>query len=141
MPFADKTFTCADCGQEFIHSAADQEKYATRGLTNDPKRCKPCREKRRNQQGSKSPGKGGGKPGAPAAAAEAERPRRMGRGRFFSASEPKRKLEFHPATCASCGKETTVPFKPVEGRPVYCRDCFQQKPRSKPASDDFGAGM
>ncbi|MEP0842688.1 MAG: zinc-binding protein, partial [Phycisphaerae bacterium] len=21
--------------------------------------------------------------------------------------------------------ETTVPFRPVEGRPVYCRDCFQ----------------
>jgi len=31
------------------------------------------------------------------------------------------------ATCSACGKETTVPFKPSQGRPVYCRDCFQQR--------------
>ncbi len=29
--------------------------------------------------------------------------------------------------CSSCGKETTVPFKPTQGRPVLCRECFQQK--------------
>jgi CxxC-x17-CxxC domain-containing protein len=29
--------------------------------------------------------------------------------------------------CANCGKETTVPFKPTQGRPVLCRECFQQK--------------
>jgi CxxC-x17-CxxC domain-containing protein len=35
------------------------------------------------------------------------------------------------ASCSSCGKETTVPFKPTQGRPVYCRECFQQrKPHS-----------
>jgi CxxC-x17-CxxC domain-containing protein len=28
------------------------------------------------------------------------------------------------ATCSSCGKETTVPFEPEEGRPVYCKDCI-----------------
>lgn len=28
------------------------------------------------------------------------------------------------AVCASCGAETTVPFEPTEGRPVYCRDCY-----------------
>ena len=27
-------------------------------------------------------------------------------------------------TCAQCGRETTVPFRPREGRPVYCDDCF-----------------
>lgn len=32
--------------------------------------------------------------------------------------------EMHKATCSDCGKETEVPFKPTEGRPVYCRDCF-----------------
>ena len=36
-------------------------------------------------------------------------------------------------TCSQCGKETTVPFKPTQGRPVYCRECFQQR-RSAPAS-------
>ncbi len=29
--------------------------------------------------------------------------------------------------CSACGKETTVPFKPTQGRPVFCRECFQQK--------------
>jgi CxxC-x17-CxxC domain-containing protein len=31
------------------------------------------------------------------------------------------------ATCSACGKETTVPFRPSQGRPVYCRECFQQR--------------
>ncbi|MGD1209895.1 MAG: zinc-ribbon domain containing protein [Candidatus Acidiferrales bacterium] len=35
--------------------------------------------------------------------------------------------------CSQCGKETTVPFKPTQGRPVYCRECFQQR-RSMGAS-------
>jgi CxxC-x17-CxxC domain-containing protein len=29
--------------------------------------------------------------------------------------------------CSECGTETTVPFKPTQGRPVLCRGCFQQK--------------
>lgn len=28
-------------------------------------------------------------------------------------------------TCSQCGKETTVPFRPTQGRPVLCRECFQ----------------
>ena len=27
-------------------------------------------------------------------------------------------------TCASCGREATVPFVPRLDRPVYCADCF-----------------
>lgn len=27
-------------------------------------------------------------------------------------------------TCASCGAETTVPFEPKDGRPVYCKECY-----------------
>ncbi len=30
-------------------------------------------------------------------------------------------------TCSECGTETTVPFKPTQGRPVLCRSCFQKK--------------
>ena len=37
--------------------------------------------------------------------------------------------EMHKATCAECGKECEVPFKPAEGRPVYCKDCYQKKKR------------
>ncbi|HEV2274390.1 MAG TPA: zinc-ribbon domain containing protein [Acidobacteriaceae bacterium] len=35
--------------------------------------------------------------------------------------------------CSECGAETTVPFKPTQGRPVLCRSCFQQK-RPAPAA-------
>jgi CxxC-x17-CxxC domain-containing protein len=30
-------------------------------------------------------------------------------------------------TCSECGTETTVPFKPSQGRPVLCRSCFQRR--------------
>jgi CxxC-x17-CxxC domain-containing protein len=30
----------------------------------------------------------------------------------------------HSAICATCGRQTTVPFEPKEGRPVYCTDCY-----------------
>lgn len=36
--------------------------------------------------------------------------------------------------CSQCGKETTVPFKPTQGRPVYCRECFQQRRTAGPAA-------
>jgi CxxC-x17-CxxC domain-containing protein len=31
------------------------------------------------------------------------------------------------ASCSQCGRETTVPFKPTQGRPVFCRECFQTR--------------
>jgi len=38
--------------------------------------------------------------------------------------------EMHKATCSECGKECEVPFKPTEGKPVYCRECYaKKKPR------------
>ena len=30
--------------------------------------------------------------------------------------------EMHKTVCSDCGQECEVPFKPTEGRPVYCRD-------------------
>jgi len=33
--------------------------------------------------------------------------------------------EMHKIICADCGKEDEVPFKPTEGRPVYCKECFE----------------
>lgn len=35
--------------------------------------------------------------------------------------------EMHKTTCSECGRECEVPFKPTEGRPVYCRECFMKK--------------
>lgn len=40
--------------------------------------------------------------------------------------------EMHPAVCASCGKDTQVPFVPRGDKPVYCSDCFSKQPSSSP---------
>ena len=29
--------------------------------------------------------------------------------------------------CSACGKQTTVPFRPTQGRPVFCKECFQAR--------------
>ncbi|MBR9692512.1 hypothetical protein GOV07_01130 [Candidatus Woesearchaeota archaeon] len=42
--------------------------------------------------------------------------------------------EMHDAKCADCGKDCQVPFKPTEGRDVFCRDCFA---KHKPPRDRF----
>ncbi|MFB3119283.1 MAG: zinc-ribbon domain containing protein [Stenotrophomonas maltophilia] len=34
--------------------------------------------------------------------------------------------EMHPITCAQCGADAMVPFRPRGDRPVYCSDCFSQ---------------
>ena len=36
------------------------------------------------------------------------------------------RVETH-AVCSQCGKETTVPFRPTQGRPILCRECFRDK--------------
>ena len=40
---------------------------------------------------------------------------------------PRQDREMHDVTCAECGKETQVPFKPDGERPVYCKDCYVKK--------------
>lgn len=37
-----------------------------------------------------------------------------------------RPREMHKATCSDCGAECEVPFEPTEGRPVYCKECWQK---------------
>ncbi len=49
---------------------------------------------------------------------------RGGSGGFRGNSGPR---EMHKAVCSECKKECEVPFKPTEGKPVYCRDCFQKR--------------
>ena len=118
MTFADKNIACADCGAEFVHSGEDQRRYAERGFTNEPKRCADCRAKRK-ATGFSGGGGGGGRGG-------------MGDGGGYGGRGGGGAREFHTATCAECGKPTEVPFKPTEGRPVYCRDCYQSKRTDRP---------
>jgi CxxC-x17-CxxC domain-containing protein len=94
--YADKPMTCRDCGKQFTFTAGEQEFYASRGFS-DPTFCLECR------------------------AADSEyssygsSPRLQGGAR-----------QMYPAVCAECGKPTEVAFEPRQGRPVYCRDCFQK---------------
>lgn len=47
MEFEDKTLVCQDCGNEFVFTAGEQVFYKEKGLDNEPKRCKECRNKRK----------------------------------------------------------------------------------------------
>lgn len=46
--FEDKTLICKDCNSEFTFTAGEQEFYAEKGFTNEPQRCKACRDNRKN---------------------------------------------------------------------------------------------
>jgi DNA-directed RNA polymerase len=51
--------------------------------------------------------------------------------------------EMHKIKCSECGKDAEVPFKPRNGTPVYCRECFFKRkgiePRSGPAPKEQAA--
>jgi len=93
----DKYLTCKDCGNEFVFTVAEQEFYAEKGFMNEPGRCPACRKLRKQQ--------------------------RNGSSRGYSRDDRPR----YTAICASCGQETTLPFEPTSGRPVYCKECFQRR--------------
>ena len=50
MSFEDKKIRCADCGEEFTFTASEQQFFAEKGFTNEPRRCPVCRRKRREQR-------------------------------------------------------------------------------------------
>jgi CxxC-x17-CxxC domain-containing protein len=47
---SDKTLTCVDCGYEFTFTAGEQAFFASKGYTNEPRRCPQCRSARKSQQ-------------------------------------------------------------------------------------------
>jgi len=97
MEYHDRVLKCSECSAEFVFTAGEQMFFADKGFKNEPKRCKACKAKRAEGGGS-----GGGGHVSP------------------MRSETK-------TNCSQCGKETTVPFRPTQGRPVFCRECFQQR--------------
>jgi CxxC-x17-CxxC domain-containing protein len=127
MPLEDKTIVCSDCGEEFVHSAEDQSRYAERGFTNDPKRCRACREKRKAQ--SHGGGGGGGNRGPRDRGPQRPRPGGGGGTRRPPPRDSggRQERESFDAICADCGAATTLPFKPRGDRPVYCRDCYRAR--------------
>jgi CxxC-x17-CxxC domain-containing protein len=97
MEFQDKMLKCIDCGADFVFTSGEQLFFHDKQFRNEPKRCKSCKAKRVAVLGI-----------APIAHRSSSR------------------TETH-AICSTCGKETTVPFRPTQGRPVLCRECFQQR--------------
>jgi len=97
MALQEKSLQCADCGASFNFTVEEQEFFAKKGYTNEPRRCPTCREARRGQRS----GFGGG-----------------------GGSRANRQM--YPAVCASCGAETQVPFEPRGDRPVYCSSCYDK---------------
>ncbi len=49
MTYEDKTLECKECGAEFIFTAGEQEFYAEKGFTNEPARCRECRQQRKQR--------------------------------------------------------------------------------------------
>jgi hypothetical protein len=49
MSIVDKSIQCSDCGATFIFTTGEQEFYATKGFTHEPKRCSPCRQVKKQQ--------------------------------------------------------------------------------------------
>ncbi|MDP3064510.1 MAG: zinc-ribbon domain containing protein [Chloroflexota bacterium] len=44
MSFTEKSLQCVGCGGTFTFTVEEQEFFASRGYTNEPKRCPACRE-------------------------------------------------------------------------------------------------
>jgi len=97
MEFQDKVLKCIDCNSEFIFTAGEQLFFHDKQFKNEPRRCKSCKSKRSSSYGQ-------------VASAPNQTPRVETR-----------------TSCSQCGKDTTVPFKPTQGRPVFCRECFQTR--------------
>ena len=121
--YSDKTLTCADCSQEFVFTASEQDFYAQRNFT-EPRRCPSCRASRKAARQSDSGGYGNYSSGG------------YGAGGSYSAggggggynsygSRDRGPREMFTATCSNCGREAQVPFRPTSGKPVYCSDCFR----------------
>ncbi len=64
-------------------------------------------------------GHGGGRDGG--------RPSFSPKGRGGFGDRDRGSVTMYQATCDQCGRPCEVPFRPVEGRPVYCTACFGNK--------------
>src|SRR5215207_10258642 len=121
----DRTVTCRDCDQAFVFTAGEQAFYQERGFS-EPQRCPGCRQARKAQRnaggdsyssGGGYGGGGGGSYGGGGGGGYSSGPRTM-----------------YPTVCSACGKETEVPFEPRSDKPVYCRECFQDR---RPANTGY----
>ena len=122
---ADKTLTCSDCSMEFAFTEREQAFYAEKGFT-EPRRCPSCRASRKAARNADGGGYGGG-----SYAGSYDSDSGYGGGGGYSGggygSRSSAPREMFTATCSSCGREARVPFRPTNGKPVYCSDCFRSQ--------------
>ena len=135
---SDRTLTCRDCGQAFTFTAGEQAFYAERGFS-EPQRCPTCRSNRKAQRAASGydsgygggGGGGGYSSGGYSSGGSYSSGGYSGGGGGYSSgggggySNGPRQM--YPAVCSECGRETEVPFQPTPGKPVYCRECFQEQ--------------
>jgi CxxC-x17-CxxC domain-containing protein len=127
---ADKTLTCSDCGMEFAFTEREQAFYAEKGFS-EPRRCPSCRASRKAARQSEGGGYGGGSYAgggydsgySSGGGYSAGGYGGGGGGGYGNRSSAPR--EMFDATCSNCGKDAKVPFRPTNGKPVYCSDCFR----------------
>ncbi len=137
---SDRTITCRDCGEAFTFTAGEQAFYAERGYS-EPQRCSNCRAERKAQRaasgydggssGGYSRGGGGGYSSGGSSYSSGGYSSDGGGGGGGGYSSGPRQM--YPAVCSSCSKETEVPFQPRLDKPVYCRDCFQERRSAAPS--------
>jgi CxxC-x17-CxxC domain-containing protein len=126
--YNDKNLTCADCGQEFVFTASEQDFYAQRGFT-EPRRCPSCRASRKAARNADGGGGNGGSSygsyGAGGGYSAGGYSGGGGGGGGAGGYRDRGPREMFAATCSNCGREAQVPFRPTSGKPVYCSDCFR----------------
>ncbi|MGH2559396.1 MAG: CxxC-x17-CxxC domain-containing protein [Thermomicrobiales bacterium] len=128
---SDRTLTCRDCGQEFTFTAGEQAFYQERGFS-EPQRCQTCRAARKQQRNAGGDSYGGG---GYSSGGYGNGGGYSGGGGGYGGGGGQRQM--YPAICSACGKETEVPFQPRSDKPVYCRECFQERRASTPRYSSY----
>ena len=44
-------------------------------------------------------------------------------------NKPRTERQLFDTVCSECHQNCQVPFKPIEGKPVFCRECFNKRRR------------
>jgi len=65
----DKVLSCKDCGGQFVFSVREQEFFAEKGFSNQPLRCRDCRQVRRSQSPDRPLARNANRPTYPAVCA------------------------------------------------------------------------
>jgi CxxC-x17-CxxC domain-containing protein len=124
--YNDKNLTCADCSQEFVFTASEQDFYSQRGFT-EPRRCPSCRASRKAARNSEGGGSGSYSSGGGYSSGGYSSGAGSYGGSGGYGERDRGPREMFSATCSSCGKDAQVPFRPTSGKPVYCSDCFRSQ--------------